>query len=736
MSSPRAGLGLRADNAVHGALRILDHICRAFGNVLMIGSPLGGLVIIAALAIEPLNLIGGLLGLSMAEVCLYGVGQRDGPRAKNARANAILAGVAAAWLVAPSQQPFYAAAILIASVSSAAAFLSTALTRALANTPVPAMSLAFIITFAVLLTLLPYWAAHAAFSQPFWPYPVGISGWLDSFLRSLGIILFSPRPETGAAVFAALLFWSPAMAISGVVGWIAGILTAEVLADFGFNWLWLIAADNSFITAMLLGAVFHLPSRSTLATSALAGIGAAVLALAVQTAFRGTGWAFQPLPALLTTWIALLALSGRSARHPIVATPSFDLAPEQAWQQARLFEARFGAPAPLVAVPLAGVVAVSQGFDGPISHRGPWRHGIDFEMPIKPGLEAGSFGAPVYCPTDGTVESLTDNVPDNPLGVSNYSQNWGNYIVIRMDQGLWLMLAHLAKDSIRVAAGQRVRTGQVLAAVGNSGRSPTPHLHLHVQTGPMPGAPTIFFNLANYLGDSSSAMTGAIWLRAGVPKTGTFVRAALKVPATFRNAAGLAPGVGLWRIRLTDEMAAPFWVSEPTEQLSTTLDPAGNHCVVDNRHARLVLHADVDSLRVYELSGRPGLVLRLWSMALPVVPYCATPGLCWFDRIDPPPSTLLERIALPAAPYLARPLADMRLRCTAIAAEAREEIIVEAEPVHQKAGFPTRIVARLAGVIGPVAFEAYFEEGSVLAELISFAPVSSPENAGEQRAPS
>jgi murein DD-endopeptidase MepM/ murein hydrolase activator NlpD len=307
-------------------------------------------------------------------------------------------------------------------------------------------------------------AAHAASVQPYWPYPVGVLGWLDSFLRSLGIILFSPRSETGAAVFAALLFWSPAMAVSGVVGWIAGILTAKVLADFGFNWLWLIAADNSFITAMMLGAVFHLASRSTLAISALAGIGAAVLALAVQTAFRGTGWAFQPLPAVLTTWIVLLALSGRSARHPIVATGRPDLAPEPAWQQARLFEARFGAPAPLVAVPLAGMVAVSQGFNGPISHRGSWRQGLDFELPTEPGAGGGLFGAPVYCPTDGMVESVATDIPDNALGMSNYSQNWGNYILIRMDQGLWLMLAHLAKDSIKVAAGQRVRAGQVIGA--------------------------------------------------------------------------------------------------------------------------------------------------------------------------------------------------------------------------------------------------------------------------------
>ena len=46
------------------------------------------------------------------------------------------------------------------------------------------------------------------------------------------------------------------------------------------------------------------------------------------------------------------------------------------------------------------------------------------------------------------------------------------------------MLAHLKQGSARVAVGQRVKRGQPIAQVGNSGSSSEPHLHVQVQNGP------------------------------------------------------------------------------------------------------------------------------------------------------------------------------------------------------------------------------------------------------------
>ena len=56
----------------------------------------------------------------------------------------------------------------------------------------------------------------------------------------------------------------------------------------------------------------------------------------------------------------------------------------------------------------------------------------------------------------------------------------GNHIIMRSDQGVYALFAHLRKDSFAVKVGQRVRAGQAIAAVGNSGNTIQPHLHFQL----------------------------------------------------------------------------------------------------------------------------------------------------------------------------------------------------------------------------------------------------------------
>ena len=46
--------------------------------------------------------------------------------------------------------------------------------------------------------------------------------------------------------------------------------------------------------------------------------------------------------------------------------------------------------------------------------------------------------------------------------------------------------AHLQPGSQRVKVGDRVRRGQVIGLVGNSGNSTEPHLHFHISDGNSP----------------------------------------------------------------------------------------------------------------------------------------------------------------------------------------------------------------------------------------------------------
>jgi murein DD-endopeptidase len=56
----------------------------------------------------------------------------------------------------------------------------------------------------------------------------------------------------------------------------------------------------------------------------------------------------------------------------------------------------------------------------------------------------------------------------------------GNYVILDLGQGRYAFYAHLQPGSLRVKAGDKVRRGQVIGLVGNSGNSTEPHLHFHI----------------------------------------------------------------------------------------------------------------------------------------------------------------------------------------------------------------------------------------------------------------
>ena len=94
------------------------------------------------------------------------------------------------------------------------------------------------------------------------------------------------------------------------------------------------------------------------------------------------------------------------------------------------------------------------------------------------------FGEPVLSPADGTVVSVTDVHPDEPVGNIGQKPSNGNHVLLDIGSGRYAVLAHLQQGSARVSKGERVRLGQQIAAVGDSGDSLVPHLHFQVQDSP------------------------------------------------------------------------------------------------------------------------------------------------------------------------------------------------------------------------------------------------------------
>jgi hypothetical protein len=68
-----------------------------------------------------------------------------------------------------------------------------------------------------------------------------------------------------------------------------------------------------------------------------------------------------------------------------------------------------------------------------------------------------------------------------------------------MADGKFVLLAHLQPGSVPLLPGAWVKPGDLLGLCGNSGRSPQPHIHLHVQTAAALGAPTAPFHLCNVI---------------------------------------------------------------------------------------------------------------------------------------------------------------------------------------------------------------------------------------------
>ena len=92
------------------------------------------------------------------------------------------------------------------------------------------------------------------------------------------------------------------------------------------------------------------------------------------------------------------------------------------------------------------------------------------------------YGDTIFSPCDGKIVIKKDGLDNLPPGVADNLNPAGNHIILEYDHNLILM-AHMMKNSIIVSAGDLVKKGQPIARAGNSGRTTSPHLHIHAIAG-------------------------------------------------------------------------------------------------------------------------------------------------------------------------------------------------------------------------------------------------------------
>ena len=115
---------------------------------------------------------------------------------------------------------------------------------------------------------------------------------------------------------------------------------------------------------------------------------------------------------------------------------------------------------------------VSQGFNGPFSHRDPQnQYAVDIGMPE---------GTPVRAARDGVVMTVDNDFYGNGLDMAQYGDRANNIRIVHAD-GAMSVYAHLAFESVRIQVGQHVKAGQEIALSGDTGFTSGPHLHFCVQ---------------------------------------------------------------------------------------------------------------------------------------------------------------------------------------------------------------------------------------------------------------
>lgn len=118
------------------------------------------------------------------------------------------------------------------------------------------------------------------------------------------------------------------------------------------------------------------------------------------------------------------------------------------------------APAPL-AWPLRGVLYARFGMKGREPH-----DGIDLAAPVGTPVKTAAAGSVLF---------------------AGMQRGYGNLVIVEHPMGLVTVYAH--NRDLRVKTGQRVREGQVIATVGESGRTSGPHLHFEVRQQGVPVDP-------------------------------------------------------------------------------------------------------------------------------------------------------------------------------------------------------------------------------------------------------
>lgn len=334
---------------------------------------------------------------------------------------------------------------------------------------------------------------------------------LKVYFLSLGAIFFQYNAFAGIIISIGILIYSRiALSLSLIGFYTAYIFYSFVGADIS-ELSYTYIGFNFILTSMSLGGFFLVPNKHSYLWTVLILPLVVLLTLASMELFAKFNLSIYALPFNMIVIVFLYSIKLRFPKKSgLKEVITQHYSPEKNLYFYNNASRRFGELQYIsLGLPVTGMWNISQGHNGEYTHRGEWQHAWDFVIRDRKGLEYkndGDYPEDYYCydknvlaAADGYVKEVINNISDNIIGDMDLVNNWGNTIIIKHVDYLYTKLSHLKEGSIVVKAGDFVRKGQIIAKVGNTGRSPYPHLHFQVQATPYIGSKTLDYPLARYI---------------------------------------------------------------------------------------------------------------------------------------------------------------------------------------------------------------------------------------------
>ena len=337
-----------------------------------------------------------------------------------------------------------------------------------------------------------------------------ISDLVIAYFKSLGAIIFQDNIVTGFILAIGILIYSRIAFtltwLSFLVGylfyyWFQGDVTHIHYSYIGFNFI---------LSSIAIGGFFFVPSWRTYLLVVIITPIIALLIGASVTLLSPMGLPIYSFPFIIIVLLLLYVMNFSGRIHAFKKVIHQYYSPEKNLYHHLNERERFSKTTHYsVGLPYFGAWTISQGHNGKITHKGDWKYAWDFVIKDKdghtyqhPGMlpeHYYCYNLPVLAPVSGYVVAIQDKVEDNAIGQINLEQNWGNSIVIKVGEGFYAQLSHLRQHTFKTYVGAYVRKGDILAYLGNSGRSPEPHIHFQLQTTPYIGSKTLYYPISQYM---------------------------------------------------------------------------------------------------------------------------------------------------------------------------------------------------------------------------------------------